>query len=300
MAEVLQNLSNEMASTVEQAAASIVRVEARRRLAATGVIHTADGIVVTSNHVVERDDNLKVGLPNGDVVSATLIGRDPSTDVAVLRLENVSGLTAATWDVSGQSKVGHLVLALGRPENTVQATLGVISAIGEGWRTPMGGQMDSYIQTDVTMYPGFSGGPLLNAAGYFVGLNSSALARGVSLTIPATTVARVAGTLLQHGRVKQGYLGVSAQPVRLPANLAQSIGGQETGLMLVAVEDGSPAANGGLAMGDTLLSLDNNPTRQMDDLMGLLTGDRVGKAVAVKVVRGGQTHDMQVVVGERN
>jgi S1-C subfamily serine protease len=201
--------------------------------------------------------------------------------------------------LNNQSRVGHLVLALGRPEATVQATLGVISALDEGWRTAMGGAIDAYIQTDVTMYPGFSGGPLLSASGYFVGLNSSALARGVSVTIPAATVARVAETLVTHGRVKQGYLGVSAQPVRLSGNIA-SAAGQETGLMLVAVEDNSPADQGGLAMGDTIIAVDGASVRMMDDLMALLSGDRVGKTVPIKIVRGGQTQEAQVTIGERS
>ncbi|MFN8530951.1 MAG: trypsin-like peptidase domain-containing protein, partial [Anaerolineae bacterium] len=277
MADVLKNLSQEMAEAVETAAASIVRIEARRRMPATGVIHTSDGVIVTANHVVERDENVRVGLPNGETVAATVVGRDPSTDLALLRV-NATGLTAALWDTDNQARVGHLVLALGRPENTVQATLGVISALGEGWRTAMGGQMDRYVQTDVTMYPGFSGGPLLSVSGYFVGLNSSALARGVSVTIPAATISRVASTLLQHGRVKQGYLGVSAQPVRLPAAVASNVN-QETGLMLLAVEDQSPAAEGGLAMGDTIIGLDGLSVRLMDDLMALLSSDRVGKSV---------------------
>ncbi len=298
MSEVLNTLSNEMAAAVDTAAASLVRVEGRKRLAASGVIHSADGLIITANHVVERDDNVRVGLPNGETVSATVVGRDPSTDIAVLRV-NASGLTPANWDVNGAARVGHLVLALGRPEKTVQATLGVISAIGEGWRTAMGGQIDRYVQTDVTMYPGFSGGALLSASGYFVGLNSSALARGVSVTIPATTVARVAGTLLQHGHVKQGYLGVSAQPVRLPAAIATTLN-QETGLMLLAVEENSPAAHGGLAMGDTLVKMDGQTVRMMDDLMALLSGDRVGTAVPVQIVRGGTVHDMNLTIGERS
>ena len=298
MSDVLSQLSEEMAAAVERAAASLVRVEGRRRMPASGIIHSADGIIVTANHVVERDDNVRVGLPNGETVSAQVVGRDPSTDIALLRV-NASGLTPANWDLDKAARVGHLVLALGRPEQTVQATLGVVSALGEGWRTAMGGVIDTYVQTDVTMYPGFSGGALLSASGYFVGLNSSALARGVSVTIPAVTIARVAGTLLQHGRVKQGYLGVSAQPVRLSSAVAQQTN-QETGLMLLAVEDNSPAANGGLAMGDTIITMDGQSVRMMDDLMGLLTGDRVGKSVPVKIVRGGTVHDLNITVGERS
>jgi S1-C subfamily serine protease len=264
-------------------------------MAASGIVLAADGLIVTAHHVVERDENVRVGLPNGETVNAALVGRDPSTDIAVLRAET-SGLTPATWASSPQ--VGHLVLALGRPEADIQATLGIISALGEPWRTSAGGSIDSYVQTDVVMYPGFSGGPLVSAGGQMIGMNTSALARGVSLTIPAATLQRVAGTLQQHGRVRRGYLGVSAQPVRLPANLAGSVG-QETGLLLVAVEADSPADRGGLLLGDTVVALDGQPVRHMDDLMALLSGDRVGRSVSARVVRGGQAQDLQVTIGER-
>ncbi len=297
MADVLQSLSNDLAAAVETAGQSIVRVEGRRRMSASGVIWSADGLIVTAHHVVERDENIKVGLPNGDKVSATLVGRDPTTDIAVLRAD-VGGLTPANWLDISAVKVGHLVLALGRPEADVQATLGVISALDGEWRTHAGGRIDTYVQTDVVMYPGFSGGPLVSAGGAMIGLNSSALARGVSLTLPAATLQRVADTLAQHGRIKRGFLGVSAQPVRLPANIAESTG-QETGLMLAAVEPDSPAEKGGLLLGDVIVALGDQPVRHMDDLMGALSGDRVGAAVSIKVVRGGQIQTMQVTIGER-
>jgi S1-C subfamily serine protease len=297
MADVLQNLSNELAQTVETAGASIVRVEARRRQSATGVIWSADGLIVTAHHVVERDDNIKVGLPDGRSVSATLVGRDPSTDIAVLRAD-ASGLTPATWTENGSVKVGHLVLAVGRPEQGLQATLGIISALGESWRTGAGGHIDQYIQTDVIMYPGFSGGPLVSAGGQIIGLNTSAMMRDAAITIPAATLKRVAGALTQHGKVRRGYLGLSAQPVRLPEAIAQS-SGQPTGLLLMTVEPGSPADKGGLMLGDTLLALDNQRVGQMDDLMALLTGDRVGQNVPVRILRGGQVHELSVTVGER-
>jgi S1-C subfamily serine protease len=297
MADVLQNLSNELAQTVETAGASIVRVEARRRQSATGVIWSEDGLIVTAHHVVERDDNIKVGLPDGRSVSATLVGRDPSTDIAVLRAD-ASGLTPATWTENGSVKVGHLVLAVGRPEQGLQATLGIISALGESWRTGAGGHIDQYIQTDVIMYPGFSGGPLVSAGGQIIGLNTSAMMRDAAITIPAATLKRVAGALTQHGKVRRGYLGLSAQPVRLPEAIAQS-SGQPTGLLLMTVEPGSPADKGGLMLGDTLLALDNQRVGQMDDLMALLTGDRVGQNVPVRILRGGQVHELSVTVGER-
>jgi S1-C subfamily serine protease len=196
-------------------------------------------------------------------------------------------------------QVGHLVLALGRPGQTVQATLGIISALGESWRTPVGGLVDHYVQTDVVMYPGFSGGPLVSAAGQLLGLNTSALVRGVSLTVPTVTLKRVVDMLVKHGKVRRGYLGVNTQPVRLPAALAQQLG-QETGLLLVAVEPGSPAEQGGLLLGDTIVTLESSAVQQHDDLLALLSADRVGAPVKIRIVRGGQVQELSVVVGERN
>ena len=297
MADVLQGLSDDLAEAVETAGQSIVRVEGRRRQSASGIVWSADGLIVTAHHVIERDENITIGLPNGTNVSASLVGRDPTTDLAVLRTET-SGLTPAEWLDISAVKVGHLVLALGRPDAGMQATLGVISALDKEWRTHAGGRIDSYVQTDVVMYPGFSGGPLVSVGGAMIGMNSSALARGVSLTLPASTIRRVAETLSTHGRIKRGFLGVSAQPVRLPQNIAESVG-QETGLMLVAVEQGSPADQGGLLMGDVVIAMDGQAVRQMDDLMAALTGDRVGSAVPVRAVRGGEVREFQVTIGER-
>lgn len=295
---VLQDLSNDLAQAVQTAGASIVRIEGRRRLAATGIVWSADGLIVTSNHVVERDDNLRVGLPDGTTVDATLVGRDPSTDIALLRVAG-TGMTVPTWVETPQVKVGHLVLALGRPEGDVQATLGVVSAVSGEWRTMAGGRVDVYLQTDVVMYPGFSGGPLMGADGAVLGMNSSSLARGASLTLPTVTLKRVVASLAAHGHVKRGYLGVSAQPVRLPAGLETQLG-QETGLLLTGVEAGSPAEQAGLHMGDTLFSMANQPIRQMDDLLSALAGDRVGQTVPARALRGGQVMEMTVTIGERN
>lgn len=299
MTQILQDLSNELASTVQAAGPGIVRVEARRRLAASGIVWSADGVIVTAHHVVQKEDNIKVGLPGGQTVSATLVGRDPSTDLAVLRadVQNLAPLTPST--AAQAMQVGHLVLALGRPGETVQATLGIISALGESWRTPAGGLFDHYLQTDVVMYPGFSGGPLVNAAGALLGLNTSALVQGISLTVPTATIQRVTDMLLKHGKIRRGYLGVSTQPVRLPAGLAQQIG-QETGLLLVAVEPDSPAEQGGLLLGDTIVTLENSPVQQHDDLLALLSADRVGAKVSIRLVRGGQVQNVSVVVGERS
>lgn len=297
MATVLETLSNDLASAVSAAGQSIVRVEARRRQSATGVVWSADGLIITAHHVVERDDNIRVGLPDGTTVNAALVGRDPTTDIAILRAE-ASGLNPANWAALESVKVGHLVLAVGRPDANLQATLGVISALDAAWRTGAGGTIDAFIQTDVVMYPGFSGGPLVSAGGQMIGLNSSALMRDTPIALPAVTLQRVAAALLTHGKVRRGFLGVSAQPVRLPEAVASQVG-QETGLMLMAVEPGSPADSGGLVMGDTMLALDGEKVHHMDDLLALLTGERVGKTVPVLVLRGGQQQTLSITIGER-
>ena len=298
MSNVLTELSAALATAVSQADSGIVRVEGRRRLGATGIVWSAEGLILTANHVVRQDEGLSVGLPDGSRVAASLVGRDPSTDLAVLKAE-ASGLTPLTEGNKQELGVGNLVLALGRPGRTVQATLGIVSALGEGWRTRLGGQIDRYLQTDVVMYPGFSGGPLVDAAGQLIGLNTSALGRGVSLTIPTPTLARVADALQAHGRVQRGYLGVSTQRVHLPDDLKAELE-QKRGLLVVSVEKESPAAKAGLTMGDTLVSFADNAVQSHDDLLALLAGDVVGTAVSAKFVRGGQVHTTEITVAARS
>lgn len=297
MSTLLESLSAAMAGLVETAGKSVVRVEGRNRLAASGVAWSADGVVVTAHHVVERDDNLRLGLPGGDTVAATLVGRDPATDLAVLRTE-ARNLTAAAWVDAADLHVGNLILALGRPGQTVQATLGIVSALGGAWHTMAGGEIDRYLQTDVVMYPGFSGGPLAAADGRLAGINSSALARGVSVTIPSATVRRVVETILAHGHMPRGYLGVGIQPVRLGEAHAAELG-QATGLMVMSVEPDAPASQAGVLQGDVLVSLDGVAVRQMDDLQNLLTGDRVGKPVTLRLVRAGGIVELTATLGRK-
>ena len=297
MASVLQTLSNDLANVVETAGQSIVRVEARRRLSASGVVWSADGIIVTSHHVVEREDDIQIGLSDGSTVSASLMGRDPTTDLAVLKTE-ATDLAPATWVATDELAVGHLVLALGRPGRTVQATLGVVSALGSNWRTPAGGEIDRYLQTDVVMYPGFSGGPLATADGQIAGINSSALLRGTSIAIPTATIQSVVESLLTHGKMPRGYLGIGIQPVQLPDALQQELN-QSAGLMLMSIEANSPASSAGLLQGDILISLDDHALQQMEDLQNLLGSDRAGKTVNVHLVRGGQIEQFSVTIGQK-
>lgn len=295
---VLSDLSQSLAATVEIAGASVVRVEARPRFPASGIVWSSDGVIVTAHHIIEEEDNIQIGLGDGRTLGAKLVGRDPTTDIAVLRVQ-ASGLDTHGWTNPNAIRVGHLVLALGRPGKTVMATMGIVSAYGEAWRTPAGGKLDRYLQTDVVMYPGFSGGPLVDASGQFIGLNTSALLRGVSLTIPATTIKSVVETLLTRGHISRGYLGIGAQPVRLPETLAKQLN-QETGLLLVSVEPGGPADKAGLLLGDVIVALGGDAVRHLDDLLAALSSDRVGTTVPVRIVRGGQTMEVKATVGERN
>ncbi len=297
MTEILSSLSNGLAGAVDAASPAVVRVEARPRLAGSGIVWNPEGIIVTAQHIIEREDNLKVGLPDGRTVPAVLVGADQATDLAVLRAE-AKDLTPAGWAEAANTRVGHLVLALGRPGRGVQATLGIVSALGEGWRTPAGGNVDRYLQTDVVMYPGFSGGPLVDVEGEALGLNTSAF-RGVSLTIPLTTLRRVVDMILTFGRVRRGYGGVATQPVRLPEALAQQVG-QETGLLVVSVEASSPADSAGVLLGDILVGLEGKPLRSLDELLASLSDDRIGVAMPLTIVRGGQARELTLTIGERS
>lgn len=297
MSEALLNFSNGLAEIVKQSGPAVVRVEARRHLPATGIIWSTEGLIVTANHAVRRDENITIGFQDGQTAPASLIGRDPSTDLALLKAADGP---FTTLEHAGESEMtsGHLVLALGRPGKSVQATFGIVSAFGGSWRTRMGGEIGHYLQTDVIMYPGFSGGPLVGAAGHLLGLNTSGLGQGVSLAIPTDTVSRVVEMLGSHGRIRRGYLGVNTQRVRLPEQTAVELG-QKTGLLIVSVESGSPAEEAGLSLGDTIVSLSGQPITDHDDLLAALTGDVVGQKEIIRILRGGKLEELSVRIGER-
>jgi S1-C subfamily serine protease len=288
-----QQYSDSLAAAVEKASLATVSVDARGRQPATGVVWSADGEILTADHVVQRDENISVTLADGTTHTATVIGRDPASDLALLKIE-AAGL--ATPELAESVKVGHLVFAVGRPGD-VQATLGSVVALGG----PVRGRHRSfaaYIQSDVTMYPGFSGGPLVDASGRVVGLNSSALARGASLAIPVSVLKNVADALRRDGRVKRGFLGVSTQPVALAEAVAAQLD-QTTGLMVIGTEKEGPADKGGLMQGDVIVGLLGQPVAEIDDLQGALGPDTVGQPAAVKIVRGGEVREVNVTIGVR-
>jgi S1-C subfamily serine protease len=297
MSESVLKLSLGLAESVATASSAVVRVEGRRRLPATGIIWSDDGLILTASHVVRRDDGIHVRLPDGHSVAAQLIGRDHTTDIALLRAE-IDGLVPLLVAGEENLAVGQLVLALGRPGESIQSTLGIISALGKPWRTRYGGLIDQYLQTDVLMYPGFSGGPLVDVESKFLGMNSSALLPGVSLTIPASSLNRITQILLTHGRMRRGYLGVSTQRVSLPNNIREELG-QNKGLLVVAVETDSPAEQGGLTLGDTILSIGTTTIRSHTDLMSHLAGDYVDQKMPLKILRGGEIQTINVKIGER-
>ncbi|MDI3340286.1 MAG: trypsin-like peptidase domain-containing protein [Sphaerobacter sp.] len=296
---LLTALSDSLADAVATAAPSVVRVEARRRLGATGIVWHADGLIVTADHVVERDDDITVGLPDGRDVRAHIVGRDPGTDVAVLRVD-ATGLMAATA-APGAARVGHLVLALGRPHGgEPMATLGLVGAVAGPWRTWRGGTVEQVIRSDVTLYPGFSGGPLIDTEGRLIGMNTSVLSRGLPVTLPHAVLARVVEALVARGKVSRGYLGIATQPVVLPAGLRAQLGlAQESGLLIVQVEPGSPAEQAGLMLGDIVIAFGGQPTPEPQALQARLEPGSVGTQQPVRVIRGGALADLTVTVGER-
>ena len=295
----LQALSNDLAGAIERVAPAVVAINARQRIPSSGV-HWRAGTVVAANHTIKRDDDITVILHDGRTVKATLTGRDPSTDLAVLKLEDADLPIAEPAD-AGALRVGHLVLAVGRPgTHGVTASLGVISAVGGPFRTWGGGEIDQLVRLDLAIYDGFSGGPLVDGAGRVVGINTSGLARGMATTIPASTVNRVADQLLAKGHIARGYLGLGMQPVRLPGSLREKLKlPGDVGLIVVSVESGGPADLAGMLLGDVLVSLDGTPVGDTGDLAALLGADRIGRTVKAQIVRGGSTTDVALTVGER-
>jgi S1-C subfamily serine protease len=298
-ASSLVGFSNDLANAVEHAGVSIVAVFGRTRVPSTG-IHWRPGIVVTADHTLERDEGVTVTLPDGRNIPATVAGRDSGTDIAVLKIDQ-GDLPTATVGDSATLKIGHVVLAIGRPgEHGLAASWGAISALGAAWRTWAGGQVDQLIRPDLTLYPGFSGGPLIDARGDVVGINTSGLSRSLTLAIPTSTVNRVVDTLLQGGRVTRGYLGVAMQPVQLPDALRNELQlPNEGGLIVVHIENGGPAEAAGAFVGDILVAIDGDPVSDTDDIQSKLDPHRVGSALAVRVVRGGALHELTITVGER-
>lgn len=286
----LHEYSEGLADAVERAGASIVTVSARRRYPATGIAW-GEGLIVTSDHVIEDEEHISVGLPNGEETRGELVGRDPGADLALIRVS--AALTPAEQAPERSARVGNLALAVGRPGANPQASLGVISAVSDRTLIRAGTQMQGTIRSDTTFYPGFSGGPLIDTAGRVLGMNTSRSRVG-NVTIGAATIATVATQLQAHGRIRRAYIGIGSQAVRVTG-----AGDQEVGLLIVSVETDSPAAHAGLVVGDVLLGSEGTPITRAEELQAALGPERVGVTVKLQLLRGGAPHEVSATLGER-
>jgi len=299
MQNSLVSLSNELAKLVEQFQSQVVAVHARSHFPSSGV-QWRTGIVVTADHTVERDEDLLVTLPNGKRVDATLTGRDPGTDVAVLKVE---GLEPAGAKIEGESQasVGELALVLGRsPDSGPNASLGIISAISGPWRTWRGGRLDRYIRLDAKLFPNSSGGPVVDCRGALLGIATSGLSRIAGLAIPSSSINRTVDALLEKGYVPRGYLGIGIQPVTIPEALRATLAlAGRTGIMAVNVEPGGPADRAGVLLGDILLSIGDTPLGQLEELQAFSDSGVSGKPVKASLIRAGALRQVEIIVGER-
>jgi S1-C subfamily serine protease len=296
-AGTLAGLSNDLAEAVTRASRSVVAIHGRRRIPSSGVVW-GPGVVVTANHTLTRDEDISLTLPDGGTGVATLAGRDPTTDIAVLRTD--SSLPPAERAPDANLQVGRLVLAVGRPGPEVTASLGIVSAVGGEWRTWQGGRVDRFVRLDLSVYDGFSGGPLVEAGGRVLGINTSGLTRAMAVALPVATVDRVAGELVKKGHVTRGYLGLAVQPVRLPEPMRQELGlAGRMGLVIINLEAGGPADRAGLLLGDIITGVEGEDVSDPSDILTFLGPERVGKEAKLRIVRAGKTKPVAITVGER-
>jgi len=291
---MLTDISNQLADAAAAAAASVVQVQGRRR-AASGVVY-AQGTIVTTVRALGREDGIRVRGSEGDAVEAELAAWDPATSLALLK---APALVAPPIKVATQpARVGHLALALARSwSNNLTASAGIVSIIGGPLRTGRRRAIDQVIRTTAPMHDGFSGGAFVDAAGALIGITTASTIRGLGVVIPSAIAWKTAQDLLEHGRMKSGYIGIAGQPVQLPEG--QRAEGREEAVLVIAVNRDGPAAKAGVLVGDVILALDGQPVTSPDDLVDLLTGDRVGKAATLGLLRGGTATSLAVTIGER-
>ncbi len=292
-------ISDAFTQAIHQGSLFTVLVNARRRFPASGIAFQPD-LIVTANHVVEKEEDVTVVLPDNRTITARLAGRDPGRDLALLRLAQASASPAQV--ASSPAQVGQPVFALARPgSNGIEASFGIISAISEGpAHTHRGGVLEKYLRAETNPYPGFSGGPLIDLEGRLLGLNTSGFSMGALITIPADVLWKAAQYLAEHGSVSQGYLGIRSQPVSLSeVNQAALNRKQDSGLLLVGIEHDSPASAAGLMVGDILVGIAGQPLTSHEMLQSRLNSEMVGKTISLEILRGGQRIEATVTVGER-
>ena len=296
---MLNALSHDLAHVVEQVSPSVVAVNARRHLSSSGV-YWRDGIIVTAAHTIRRTDEISVILANSQSVVATLAGVDPSTDLAVLKIDNPE-LSPPLFGDASQLKVGHVVLAVGRgAQRGLNATLGIVGVLSGSWRTWRGGLIDQFIGLDLVFHPGAAGGPLTDSHGRVLGINTLGLSRSMALTIPVSTVNRVVTHLLEKGHMGLGYLGLGMRPIPLPENLKSTLNlSADSGLIVVTVEPDGPGSKAGVLFGDVIVALEGTAVSNIRDLQAFLEPESVGKTIPVSIIRGGKPIEINVTIGER-
>ena len=299
MESTLVNLSNELTGIVRAVEPHIVSVRARRHYPSSGVLWAPD-VIVTADHTIQREEDITVTLADGKTLDASLAGRDPGTDLAVLKVK-ASGSSAAQLGRAATVRAGELALVIGRsPDSGVNASFGIISAISGQWRTWRGGQLDAYIRLDARLFPQSSGGAVVNVRGEIIGLATSNLSRIAGVAVPAVTVASVTEKLLQKGFVPRGYFGIGVQPVLFSEDMRNKLSiPNRSGLIVLSVEPGGPADQAGIIIGDIVTSIGDTVIEQSDDLQKYSNSGVVGTAVRVNHIRGGALKDSLVTVGER-
>lgn len=294
---LLDAYSNAVSTVVSRARPAVVRIDARRRSAGTerpagsgsGFVFTPDGLILTNSHVVSGASSLLVTFEDGDSLDADLIGDDPHTDLAMLRVSAPRALDTVALGSSRRLRVGQLAIAIGNPLGfQCTVTAGVVSALGRSLRGAAGRLIDDVIQTDAALNPGNSGGPLLDSHGEVIGVNTAIIraAQGLCFATAIDTAKVVTSELLRHGRVRRASIGVAGQTVALARRVVRYHDlGADHGVRVMTIEPGSPAALAGLEPGDTIVRFDDRRIAGIDDLHRLLTGDHVGTPRQVTVLR---------------
>jgi S1-C subfamily serine protease len=306
---LLDAYSRAVIDVVDRLGPAVVRLDvrarenARRTGSGSGVIVAPDGLVITNSHVVGGANRVDLTTVDGRDFAARVVGDDPESDLALLRVDAAVNLPAAPLGDSKQLRRGQLVIAIGNPlgfESTV--TTGVVSALGRSLRGRAGRLIEDLIQTDAALNPGNSGGPLVSSRGEVVGINTAVIAgaQGICFAVAANTVSFVLGELVRHGRVRRASIGIAAQQTGIPRRLQLASGtAQRAGTMIMTVTEGGPASRAGLRSGDIIVALDGQPVTGADDLIRLLTGERIGRAVEVAVLRLGRRQTFTLVPEER-